>query len=165
MWLDLLAEADEDSKQIIEARINKNNALSDVALGAYLMDHRYKGRKLNEQQNGRARSFVYDQLSTTGLESMAKYLTGADIFQYVQSNDLGPESYWKLVEAVHQELGCLGRKLACIPGSSAQLERVFSNWGMVHTDVRNRLGAEKSEKLIYIYYSNRINMDMQLLSP
>lgn len=55
---------------------------------------------------GQGSSIVYNQLQTTpGLESMAQYLNGDGIFQYVQKDDLKPESFWQLIDVAHKDLG------------------------------------------------------------
>lgn len=35
--------------------------------------------------------------------------------------------------------------------SSASVERMFSTFGFVHSDVRNRLGIEKAGKLVFLF--------------
>ena len=35
-------------------------------------------------------------------------------------------------------------------------ERAFSAMNLIHTKLRNRLGAEKANKLVYIYMNQRI---------
>ena len=37
------------------------------------------------------------------------------------------------------------------PSSSASVERVFSNFGLIHSKIRNRLGNEKASKLVFCY--------------
>jgi len=39
------------------------------------------------------------------------------------------------------------------PASSASIERIFSTYGLVWSDLRNRLGAEKAQKLVNVYRS------------
>jgi len=39
------------------------------------------------------------------------------------------------------------------PVSSASIERIFSTYGLVWSDLRNRLGAEKAQKLVKVYRS------------
>lgn len=43
------------------------------------------------------------------------------------------------------------------PSSSASLERIFSTYGLVWSKLRNRLGAEKAEKLVKVYRSLKAN--------
>ncbi|CAI6376424.1 unnamed protein product [Macrosiphum euphorbiae] len=37
------------------------------------------------------------------------------------------------------------------PASSASIERIFSTYGLVWSDLRNRLGSEKAQKLVKVY--------------
>lgn len=49
-------------------------------------------------------------------------------------------------------LSKLALKLFDIPSSTAELERLFSYWGYVHSVIRNRLTAKRSKALVDIYY-------------
>ena len=40
--------------------------------------------------------------------------------------------------------------LSCSP-STASLERLFSSYGWIHSEIRNRLGNEKAAKLLFIF--------------
>lgn len=51
----------------------------------------------------------------------------------------------------------LALKLLNMPASTAQLERVFSNWSDIHWDKRNRLSEDRSKKLLSIYHSLKMN--------
>lgn len=42
-----------------------------------------------------------------------------------------------------------------IPASTAQLERLFSNWAYIHSDLRNKLSDETSKKLLNTYFTLR----------
>lgn len=82
------------------------------------------------------------------------FLNGAGIFKSLNSKNIkSPQTYWFIVGKTYSLLGGLAEKLMKIPASSAQIERVFSNWALIHSDLRNRLTAERSQKLIEIYYS------------
>lgn len=61
-----------------------------------------------------------------------------------------------MAEMKHPTLAKLANKLLKMPASSAQLERVFSNWGHIHSAIRNRLTFDRSKKLVHIYYSLRL---------
>jgi hypothetical protein len=56
----------------------------------------------------------------------------------------------------HPNLAKLAVRLLLIPASSAQLERIFSAWSLIHTPIRNRLTFDKSKKLMHVYYSLRV---------
>lgn len=41
--------------------------------------------------------------------------------------------------------------ILCACASSADIERVFSSYGLVHSDIRNRLGNDKAAKLVFLF--------------
>jgi hypothetical protein len=45
----------------------------------------------------------------------------------------------------------LAQKLLEMPSSSAAIERIFSNFGMIQSKLRNRLGLVKAGKLVFCY--------------
>ena len=58
----------------------------------------------------------------------------------------------KRQEAIHGDLCTLALKLLSMPASSAAIERFFfSNFGMIQSKLRNRLGISKAAKLVYCY--------------
>lgn len=58
-------------------------------------------------------------------------------------------------ESSFPSLSALALKLINVPGSSAEIERLFGGWGRLHTAIRNRLKPEVSRKLVHINYSLR----------
>ena len=75
--------------------------------------------------------------------------------------DVKPSNWWSLIENRNsksngEERLPTGfadhlRKLHCCPVSSGEIERIFSAFGLVWSAVRNRLGAEKAQKLVRVY--------------
>ena len=45
----------------------------------------------------------------------------------------------------------LARKLLVMPASSAAIERIFSNFGLIQTKLRNKLEIQKCGKLVFCY--------------
>lgn len=43
------------------------------------------------------------------------------------------------------------RKLHSCPASSGGIERIFSAFGLIWSNIRNRLGTDKAQKLVRIY--------------
>lgn len=68
-----------------------------------------------------------------------------------------------MAEVEHPKLSNLAVKLLQIPASSAQLERVFSQWALIHTPIRNPLTFERSKKLMYVYYSLQIRDTLPII--
>jgi hypothetical protein len=66
--------------------------------------------------------------------------------------DVSPMTWWMSQASVlNAELLVLVKTLFTAVASSAGVERLFSTFGFVHSDVRNRLGIEKASKLTFIY--------------
>ncbi|KYN21104.1 hypothetical protein ALC57_06532 [Trachymyrmex cornetzi] len=90
-----------------------------------------------------------------GLELYQKNL---GIFEKLQSRNItSPETFWITAEPFYSRLSLLAQKLLKIPAASAQLERLFSFWSFVHSDLRNRLTVDRSMKLVDIYYTLKMN--------
>lgn len=52
---------------------------------------------------------------------------------------------------ISAELSSLTNQLFSTVASSAGVERLFSTFGIVHSKLRNRLGSEKSSKLVAVF--------------
>jgi len=61
----------------------------------------------------------------------------------------------------HNICGFTSNLCAC-PSSSASIECTFSTYGLLWSDIRNSLGAEKAEKLVKIYRHYRAEKDNHL---
>ena len=122
-------------------------ALKDPLLIANYLHPVYRGRKLNNEQIDRVNDYLLEHLDSTGLEDLLKFTHSSEIFDILnRKKDIKPLLYWELAARKCSSLGTLAKRFLSIPASSAQLERVFSNWSYVHNKLRNRLGAEKSKK-------------------
>jgi hypothetical protein len=69
-----------------------------------------------------------------------------------------PIAYWKsyLFDDIHSGLATLSVRIFEAIGNSVASERAFLTMNLIHTKLRNRLGIEKSDKLIYIYMNQRV---------
>lgn len=103
--------------------------------------------------------YVFEELEAAALESCRLYDIEDGAFAVLKRKKISsPQSYW--YHASHQghaDLGLFVTKLLKIPASTAQLERLFSQWSFVHDETRNRLSEERSKKLINVYFSLRTN--------
>ena len=60
-----------------------------------------------------------------------------------------PADWWKLLDVEKDVLETIQCILSCSP-STADLEKIFSTYSWVHSKERNRLGVEKSAKLVFV---------------
>jgi len=65
-----------------------------------------------------------------------------------------PLTWWSALEKnLTKEMNDMVKQLFTSCASSAGIERIFSTYGIVHTKLRNRLGIEKSAKLVSVFKS------------
>lgn len=93
-------------------------------------------------------------LTSSGLDELASWKNSTGVFGVLNDKDIkNPFTYWEMAARKSSNLSSLALKLLKIPASSAQIERVFSNWSFVHNTKRNRLDQERSKKLLFTYYT------------
>lgn len=64
-----------------------------------------------------------------------------------------PGVWWVCAERsklFHDTFCQYAQKLLQMPGNSASIERIFSNFGLIQTKLRNRLGVKKAGKLVFL---------------
>ena len=65
---------------------------------------------------------------------------------------INPCDWWKSHDdCVNQELLEIVDQLLIAVASSAGVERIFSSFGLVYSNIRNRLGVEKAGKLVFLF--------------
>lgn len=142
----------------------KKMALNKYALAAYYLDPRYDNAKLDDSQNGTVQFFFLKYLDSNGLNSYDEFIKKTGVFSILNEKGIHkPLVYWSLAEREHPQLALLAQKLLKIPASSAQIERLFSNWSFIQPLVRNRLTFERQKKLVHIYYTLKSNEEVTYL--
>jgi len=69
---------------------------------------------------------------------------------------------WMTIFIIH-ELSSLALKLLSLSASAASMEQIFSNFGLIQTKLRNRLGLDKAYKLVMFYRCLRGKVDIRLV--
>lgn len=153
MWMSLqLPDGHNDKHHHLEKR--RKQSLNIYSMSANVLHPQYQGQNLNEQHHDQVEGFILKTLDAEGLSSFQQYREKAGIFgDLINKGIKSPKTFWFFAKRHHKQLADLANKLLNIPASSAQLERVFSNWSFVHNANRNRLSFEKSKKLVQVYYS------------
>jgi len=168
-WLDLLSDNNlQPHRKAVEARFKL--AIQPVHYFAYMLHPKYKGTKLNEQQQEEARVWITGRnpellpfVLSFGEDDSDQY--PGSFFQPDVVAKLDPVSWWKSMKRATKrpEIEALADvmiHLLSSPASSASVERVFSSFGLVHTKLRNRLGVERAAKLVFCYRMLRGNMNV-----
>jgi len=129
---------------------------------ANLLHPKYKGAKLNDQQQETARQWIagrHPELLPFVINFHAEHeasLYPQSFFTPQVISKLDPVSWWKSLKRISktveiQNLADVMIHLLSCPASSASVERVFSSFGLVHTKLRNRLGVDRAAKLVFCY--------------
>lgn len=159
LWLNLsMPENFPGHIAAIESRRKK--ALNVYALSAYTLHPVYSdvaSIRLSNEQSQKVQSFLVDNLSADGLKQLLDFQEKNGFFRtLVNKNVTDALVFWSSAKAHYSELSNLALRLHKIPASSAAIERVFSNWSFVHSQLRNRLSFEKSKKLLHVYYTLKV---------
>lgn len=153
-WLEYIESAGPLELPTILKRIKKSDVLGPVGLCANLLNPKFKGIKFSQEQMTVATNYIIASLnSTESCDALKDYLDSAGIYQNLIN--CNPSTFWYFAKG-NKDLSDLGAKMSTIPAGTAQLERLFSNWGEIHSKLRNRLTDSRSEKLVYIYFSHKV---------
>ena len=128
-----------------------------------MTDPRYYGQKLTSKQE--------EQGETWLTEHYPQFLPGLLLFK-IKDNSAFPAvmfsedivrqftvaKWWQVIEPKCAKLNKLPDgfcrffyQLHSVPASSGSIERVFSTFGYVWSKMRNRLGADKAQKLVKVF--------------
>jgi len=130
---------------------------------AHLLDPCQRGAVLSDEQLTNLRSFLrgrvggdFQKVWTELLQYRAKTgnFTSSSIWEDAQFVD--SITWWKCHGTAATSLSKLALTVMSIPTSSAASERCWSVMGNIHSDNRNRLTDEHVEKLVFIYFNERM---------
>ena len=131
-------------------------ALTPAHYLAYILDPRYKGQSLSNEEVNQAMAFCSEH-HPAAMASVVKFRAQCAPFQpYMFTpelvNDLSPIVWWQSqASCLDPAVITLTNQLHSAKASSAGIERIFSTFGFVHSKVRNRLGTQKAGKLVFLY--------------
>ena len=154
-WHDVTAESNEVVPINMQVNIakRKQQSLSSVHYLCFLLDPRFVTMDILMQDKKNmafelARESHSDMLATIMQFKVKEGPFNAHYFEAASS--ISPAAWWKLIP-IDPDLSEIIRRIIAYSPSTALLERLFSSFGMIHTNVRNRLGVEKAGKLIFCF--------------
>lgn len=161
LWLELkrFFELEVCNDSMIE-KVQKrfDMAVTEYHLLAYILDPKYRGINMNSDQM----DFTLDFINLYHQEIMPEIITYQAeaypfrdyLFKEQTVSQVQTLTWWlSLKKNISSEMLSLVTKLFTASASSAGVERIFSSYGLVHSKLRNRLGIEKSSKLVSIFKS------------
>jgi len=122
---------------------------------SYALDPAYtKACRLSTTQLQNIKTFIYNHgRGEKALSDFDKFLAQDGLFGDKDLLELDAACYWELLSSEFPELSQIALDYVSLPASTASLERAFSMWSYVHNKIRNRLGLETSEKLLFCYHT------------
>lgn len=170
VWLHLIQEF-ESEPQFTEADLKYakqrfNMAITPAHYVAHLLDHRFCGQGLSNDQLDIAMEFITNY-SPDALPDILSYKAKTTpfkdyLFSEVAVKNVTPLTWWLSMRGcVSEETIELCKKLFTAVASSAGIERLFSSFGLVHSKLRNRLGTEKASKLVTVMkvFNNNVPLE------
>jgi hypothetical protein len=137
----------------------------DLHFAAMLLDPISLLKRPGQEQIDRASQYLFARVQEKEKRevhaSFLEFRTRSSVFGSTHPSALhydSPVTFWK--SYLHDETHCVLAQLAVrifeAIANSVASERAFSAMNLIHTKLRNRLGAEKANKLVYIYMNQRI---------
>jgi len=157
-WLSLL-RADALKPHLTTVMKRFTEAVTDNHFVANLLHPEYKGMSEAEEAAWQLLLKLHPEHPEVTADLCA-FTTGSDPFptSLLRSacvDRMSPVAWWTSVAnckcKVSPPLISTALKLFHLPSSSTATERVFSNFGLVQSKLRNQLGLEKAAKLVICY--------------
>jgi len=156
-WLDLLSNDDLQPHRVVVKKWFEK-AMTTAHFLANALHPVYRGQKLSSCQLTSVHDLVMksnpdalpDLLNfTSQCLELPSALSSQSVIESVK-----PTVWWACLEkssVVGESLCSVAKAMMKMPSSSASLERIFSNFGVIQTKLRNRLGIQKAAKLVLCY--------------
>ena len=160
-WLVLL-QTDELKPHLNSVKKRFTEAVTEYHFLANMLHPKYRGKKLPAEAAESARQLLLSLnpdnpetiadlcAFTAGVEPFPPSLMSASYIDHIS-----PTVWWISILnskcSVSPLLINLALQLLRLPSSSAAIERIFSNFGLVQSKLRNQLGLEKAAKLVMCY--------------
>ena len=152
-----------DIKGPFQTRAQKQ--IGDIHFAAMLLDPISLLKKLGQAQVDRASQYLLSHVQEKEKKevhaSFLEFRTRAGVFGASHPSAMHYDNlvaFWKshLHDEAHWVLAQLAVRIFKAIANSVASERAFSAMNLIHTKLRNRLGVEKANMLIYIYMNQRV---------
>ena len=152
--IELALDNIRDAKKKFKKRYDQ--ALTPSHLLANIIHPKYRGKTLTNAEYKTAMEHASTKYNAI-LSDLVNFKAEAPPFQrfMFQENVIqtfSPLDWWKSqADRLNPETNKAVIQLLTATASSAGVERVFSSFGLVHSNLRNRLGIEKAGTLVFLF--------------
>ena len=135
----------------------RDQAILPCHMVAYMLHPKYAGKDMEPKDAETAREWLGDHNSeflAAAIAFQAEASPYPKSFFLPAARTMKPVTWWQAVgvnSVLPDGFVDLMVTLHEASASSASLERIFSSFGLVMTKLRNRLGLEKAQKLVFCY--------------
>ncbi|KAJ8969216.1 hypothetical protein NQ317_015266 [Molorchus minor] len=112
-----------------------------------------------QQQVEPSESTLWKELDTSVAENITINPRTAAILNPLLERMEDPLKWWKEKQAVYPILSQFVKKRLCITGTSVPCERIFSKAGLILTERRYRLGANKMAQIMFLNHNLGTEVD------
>jgi len=143
-----------DAKKKLKKRIDQ--ALTPSHFLANIVHPKYRGQTLTPTEYDTGMDLASTEHSLI-IPDLVNFKAEAPPFQQFMFQEkviqsVQPLDWWKSqTDRLNKETMTVVNQLLTATASSAGVERVFSSFGLVHSNLRNRLGIEKAGKLVFLF--------------
>lgn len=151
---------DEKSHILRVLRGREEFCLRPIHIAANFLDPRYRGKNLADAQIVVTFDWISQHAKKLSLDvgkilsNVAQYRTCKGIWSsegvWESAKHLDPSTWWEGL-CFNEPLNPIAGQILQIPPSSAACERNWSEFGNVHTKLRNRLSGDRVQKLVYVH--------------
>lgn len=156
----------EDIKEICEKRFKY--ILKKSHFAAHILSPTHKNEQigtctLTEREHELGLEYLTENcpillpLALKFSSNLSPFRKGSSFMQVCNMTTITDAEWWTIMQKSYpndisiEQLKCISA-LATANASSANLERIFSRFGMVHSDIRNKLGSERASQLVFLHH-------------
>lgn len=162
IWVKLMKRFEEEKangeftrRDVQKVRDRMEMAITPAHYLANLLDHRFMGENLTQHQRDTAMEYA-ETYFPDAMPTIINYQAKCTPFkQYMISTQIKenvtPLAWWRSLKCLDPIVIQLVQQLHTAVSSSANIERLFSSYGLVHSKLRNRLGNDKAAKLVSVF--------------
>jgi len=148
----------------------RNKQLHDIHIAAHFLLPLNHNAAITNEDLGRLQKFFQKHVpnSTDALQEFFAFRNQEGAFRInaiAWSYSDIPKLFWNCQETSSPSLSTFARCLLATIGNSVPSERAFSTMNYIHSKIRNRLSAERANKLQYIYINSRTLLNQRQYEP